>query len=274
MQIERRPAPALRPFVSSYVGYALDGFPAGVHLGTPSQALTAVVSFPDPLDLVGAPGCVSPDGRFPTVASGLTSRSVAIRHDGRQHGVQISLTPLGARALYGMPAAALVDTLVPWGDLLGGLGDELIDRLATASGGWADRFTQLDDVLLRCLERQAEGRHGVQQVRPEVKETWRRLVAAQGRLEVGTIATDVGWSRRHLSEQFRRELGLTPKLAARVLRFEHARQLAGEPGPPSWADISAVAGYADQAHLVRDWREFTGCSPTAWQRGEVLGTAT
>lgn len=149
--------------------------------------MTAVVSLSEVLDLAVVPGSLPHGGRFANVASGLTSRSVAIRHDGSQHGVQISLTPSGARAIYGVPAAALVDTLVP-----------------------------LDELL---------GRH---------------------------------------------ELGLTPKTVARILRFEHAHQLAVDDDPLSWAQISAVAGYADQAHLVRDWREFTGRSPTEWRRGEVL----
>jgi AraC-like DNA-binding protein len=60
------------------------------------------------------------------------------------------------------------------------------------------------------------------------------------------------------------------KTFARVLRFEHAHELAAAPDPLPWGDVAAVSGYADQAHLVRGWREFTGRSPTAWRRSEVL----
>jgi AraC-like DNA-binding protein len=270
VQLDVRPAPALRPYVSSYIGYHLRGFPAGLHLGTPTQAMTAVVSLSEPLDLAVVPGSLPQAGRFASVGSGLTSRSVAISHDGNQHGVQISLTPAGARAIYGMPAAALVDTLVPLDDLLGHVGAELVDRLA-GTASWDERFAALDQVFLRKLGRSDAGRHGPHQVRPEVAEAWRRMVAARGQVHVETIATDLAWSRRHLSRQFRHELGLTPKTMARILRFEHAHQLAVDHDPLPWAQISAVAGYADQAHLVRDWREFTGRSPTAWRRGEVLG---
>jgi AraC-like DNA-binding protein len=270
VQVEGRPAPALRPFVTAYVGYRLSGFPAGVHLGMPSQAMTAVISLSEALDLAAVPGSLPQDGRFATLAGGLTSRSVAIRHDGSQHGVQVSLTPFGARALYGMPAAALVDTLVPLDDLLGRLGAELVDRLRHAAS-WDARFAALDHVFLRALGRGASGRHEAGRARPEVAEAWRRLVATRGRAQVGAIASDLAWSRRHLSRQFRREVGLSPKAVARVLRFEHAHRLAARADPPSWARVSATAGYADQAHLVREWREFTGLSPTAWRRGEVLG---
>ena len=270
MQVEGRPAAPLRPYVTSYVGYRLSGFPAGLHLGTPSQALTAVVSLSEALDLAAVPGSLPQDGRFATVAGGLTSRSVAIRHDGSQHGVRASLTPFGARALYGMPAAALVDTLVPLDAVLGPLGAELVDRLRRAMG-WDERFAALDHVFLRALGRGAPRRHDPHRVRPEVAEAWRRLVATRGRAQVGAMAADLAWSRRHLSRQFRNEVGLTPKAMARVLRFEHAHRLVAGDDPPSWAQVSATAGYADQAHLVREWREFTGRSPTAWRRGEVLG---
>jgi transcriptional regulator GlxA family with amidase domain len=84
------------------------------------------------------------------------------------------------------------------------------------------------------------------------------------------VAHDVAWSRRHLARQFRHELGLTPKTMARIVRFDHAHRLAVGSDPLSWAQIAVLAGYADQAHLGREWREFTGRSPAQWRRGEVL----
>jgi len=267
-EIGARPAPALRRYVDSYVGFDLLGFPPGVHCGPPSRGLTAVISLSGPLEMATGVDDGSPVNRFGSVAGGLMSRAVAIHHHGRLHGVQVSLTPLGARAVYGMPAAALAHRLVPLDDLLGALGVELVDRLRTATT-WAARFTALDEALLRAVGRDGGGDR-VRHVRPEVAEAWRRLVAARGRVRVGAVAAELGWSRRHLTERFRDELGLSPKTFARVLRFEHAHGLATAPDPPPWADVATVSGYADQAHLVRDWSEFTGRSPTAWRRGEVL----
>ncbi|MFJ6615601.1 helix-turn-helix domain-containing protein [Streptomyces sp. NPDC091289] len=263
-----RPATALRRYVSSYVGFDLRGFPAGVHCGPPGRVLTAVISLSGPLDVAAGVDDGSPVNRYDGVAGGLMCRSVAIHHDGRQQGVQVSLTPLGARALYGMPAAALADRLVPLDELLGTLGVELVDRLRAATT-WAARFAALDALLLRALGRGADSDR-LPRVRPEVAEAWRRLVAARGRVRVGAVATELGWSRRYLTERFRGEVGLSPKTFARVLRFEHAHELATARAPLPWAEVATVSGYADQAHLVRDWSEFTGRSPTAWRRGEVL----
>ncbi|SOD67360.1 Helix-turn-helix domain-containing protein [Streptomyces zhaozhouensis] len=265
-RVAARPAPALRRYVGSYVGFDLRGFPAGVHCGPPGRVLTTVISLSDPLEMAAGVDDGSPVTRFGSVAGGLMSRSVAIHHDGSQQGVQVSLTPLGARAVYGVPAAALAHQLVPLDALLGALGVELVDRLRAAPT-WAARFAALDDALLRAVGRGADR---VPPVRPEVAETWRRLVAARGRARVGAVAAELGWSRRHLTARFHGEVGLSPKTFARVLRFEHAHELATARDPLPWAEVATVAGYADQAHLVRDWGELTGRSPTAWRRGEVL----
>lgn len=268
-RIDARPAPALRRYVGSYVGFDLRGFPAGVHCGPPGRVLTAVISLSGPLEVAAGVDDGSPVTRFGSVAGGLMCRSVAIHHDGRQQGVQVSLTPLGARAVYGMPASALAHQLIPLEELLGALAVELVDRLRAATT-WAARFAVLDELLLRAVGRAAGGGDRVPRAGPEVSEAWRRLVAARGRVQVGALAAELGWSRRYLTERFRGEVGLSPKTFARVLRFEHAHGLATAHAPLPWADVASVSGYADQAHLVRDWREFTGRSPTAWRRGEVL----
>ncbi|MGV9283990.1 helix-turn-helix domain-containing protein [Streptomyces sp. NPDC003730] len=266
--VSARPASVLREYVSSYVGFDLRRLPTGVHCGPPGRALTAVISLSDPLEVAAGVDDGSSVTPFDSVAGGLMCRSVAIHHDGRQHGVQLSLTPLGAWAVYGMPSAELAHRLVPLDELLGALAVELADRLRAATT-WAARFAALDELLLRAVGRGARDDH-VRRVRPEVAEAWRRLVAARGRVQVGAVAAELGWSRRYLTERFRGEVGLSPKTLARVLRFEHAHELAAVRDPLPWGEVATVSGYADQAHLVRDWREFTGRSPTAWRRGEVL----
>nr|WP_202511998.1 helix-turn-helix domain-containing protein [Streptomyces sp. SID3343] len=258
----------MRRYVDSYVGFDFRRFPTGVHCGPPSRMLTAVISLADPLQMAAGVDDGSPITRFDSVAGGLMCRSVAIHHDVRQQGVQVSLTPVGARAVYGLPAAVLAHRLVPLDELLGRLGVELVDRLRAATT-WAARFAVLDELLLRAVGRGVGGDR-LCRMRPEVAEAWRRLVAARGCVRVGAVAAELGWRRRHLTERFRGELGLSPKTFARVLRFEHAHELATARDPLPWAEVATVSGYADQAHLVRDWREFTSRSPTAWRRGELL----
>ncbi|ANZ39423.1 hypothetical protein BBK82_28620 [Lentzea guizhouensis] len=241
------PHPRLRPFVTRYSGYRMRTAP-GIHRGLPSRSLTLVVTLDGTVDL--------PEGRFATLCGGLHDEAVIITHDGFQHGVQCDLTPLGARALFGMPAGELAGVSVGL-DALDAPAGELRDRLRTATT-WLDRFAHLDRVLggmLRPVRQQVE-----------VAWAWHRLAEGVG---VRDIAAEVGWSRQHLSARFAAEYGLTPKLAARVMRFERANRMLRGQRRPTLTEVAAACGYTDQAHFNRDWRALCGATPTEWMAAEL-----
>ncbi len=87
---------------------------------------------------------------------------------------------------------------------------------------------------------------------PLVAHAWQHLAASHGRRSVESLAQDTGWSRQYMADRFRAELGITPKTAARIFRFEHACGLISNLRLPL-ADVAAACGYADQAHMTRDW---------------------
>jgi AraC-like DNA-binding protein len=260
-QVAGRPRPRLRPHVDGYVGYRLAGFEPGVHAGLPSRKLTFIVSFGAPVDIVAMPDPAQRPDRFWSLVGGLHTAPAMIRHDGNQHGVQLGITPLGARALFGMPPAELASSVITMDDVLGPLTTELVDRLAAATH-WYERFAVLDDVLERAIA-------PVRDPSPELTRAWDELARTGGTIDVESVARDVGWSRRHLSERFRVEFGHGPKAMARVMRFERARSKLVTPGV-TIARVAAECGYADQAHLAREWRELAGQSPTAWLANEHL----
>ena len=99
--------------------------------------------------------------------------------------------------------------------------------------------------------------------RAEVAAAWHRIADSNGGLPVSLIAEDVGWSRRYLGSQFRSEYGIGPKDAARIVRFDRAAATIPA-GRGSLAEIAVRCGYADQAHLNRDFRDFVGLSPSRW----------
>ncbi|MGY1718151.1 helix-turn-helix domain-containing protein [Blastococcus sp. SYSU DS0552] len=262
--VVHRPHPALRRYVAAALGYRHEGFPPGEHLGLPSPWLTVVLTLEDPLEMAAHPDPAQSPGRFDALVGGLHTRPARIVHPGRQAGIQLSLTPLGARALLGLPAGELASLDVPLTDLLGPAGTELVDGLRTAAG-WPARFAALDAALLRRL-RDVDG------VPAEVAEAWRLTTAAGGRLRVSQLAARVGWSTRHLEQRFRAETGLGPKEAARVVRFDRARRAlaarVATGGAPDLAALAAGTGFADQAHLTREWRAFAGLPPTRWLAAE------
>jgi AraC-like DNA-binding protein len=260
--VRARPHPALARYVEPYVGYRCSGFAPGTHAGLPSRSLTCIVTMDEPLDLAAQPDPRRPPVRLDAMVGGLHAAPATVRHDGRQFGIQLALTPLGARALLGVRAGELAGVVEPL-DVVLPRAAELVERVR-AGCSWRERFDVLDDVLRGAVRE----RHAA--LTAELDAAWSLLDRHHGSVAVDEVARCVGWSRRHLAERFGREFGLTPKTAGRVMRFERSRQLLSRPDPPPLAVVAAACGYADQSHMTRDWREFAGEPPGAWRDGEEL----
>ena len=261
--VQHQPAPALRPLVAWYSGYRQAGLPPGRHRGLPSPYLTLIITLDDPLVVAEHPDPRQPASQYGLLVGGLHTVPALITHDGRQSGIQLQVTPLGARALLGLPAGELAGLDLEADDVLGPFAAELRDRIREAST-WADRFAVLDDLLSRrAVQQESPGSPG-----PEVAYAWRSLLASRGAMPIADLSRETGWTARHLGARFRDEFGLTPKAAARVVRFDRARRLlqrrvtAGR--APALADLAATGGYYDQAHLAREFRELAGCAPSRW----------
>jgi AraC-like DNA-binding protein len=252
------PAPRLRGAIAHYAGYRLLGFAPGLHRGLPSRHLTFIVSIGDPIDVVVQPDPLQAPDSYRFVTGGFQTTNAVIAHCGNQEGVAIELTPIGCRALLGRPARDLWNVSIEAGDLIGGAGTELWERLQ-GSVGWRERFAICDEVLGRLVDAPP-----VRRDRPEVWRAWDLLDATDGTVTVNELAAEVGWSRRHLAKTFDAEFGFTPKVAARVMRFERANQLLRSATRPSIADVAAVCGYYDQSHLTRDFVDLAGTSPGDW----------
>jgi AraC-like DNA-binding protein len=258
-----RPAERLRPLVASYIGFDMAGWPPGRHRGLPSGSLSLVISLGAPLVVRDAGGA---DISAAATIGGLRSSPVDIIHDGTQRGVQLELTPRGARALLGLPAAALAQGVWPLDDVAGSpRARELIESLAAAPGP-AERVQVLDRVLARWA---VDDRCPADGCPAAVDATWRLLTGSAGSVSVTDIAGQVGLGRRQLSQIVRAELGLTPKTVARILRFSQAGRYLRSGRTTSLAETAAVCGYYDQAHLTNDWRRLSGCTPGEWIAEEL-----
>ncbi|SFA89263.1 AraC-type DNA-binding protein [Amycolatopsis marina] len=198
------------------------------------------------------------------LVGGMHVAPVLIAQDRSQTGLHLELNPFGIRALLGLPAAELSGRVVDLAEFGSRRLVSLPDRLA-ATGSWERRFAILDDVFLAHLAEVAPAAAPA----PEIGEAWRRLIVAGGGIRVGALAGEVGWSRRHLADRFGRELGLTPKQVARVLRFERAGALLRQHGPMDLAGVAVACGYYDQAHLSNEWQAMAGCSPGTWIAEEL-----
>jgi AraC-like DNA-binding protein len=149
----------------------------------------------------------------------------------------------------------LANQVVDLEALLGRAGAELTERLYEAPG-WGARFALLDAALTARMSEVAP-------LGPAVTHAWQRLTESAGAAPIGALAAEIGCSRRHLSATFSEHVGLPPKRLARVLRF--ARVAAGLQQRRPLAELAYACGYADQAHLNRDFRELAGVTPTAYE---------
>ena len=263
--LQRLPAPGLRPYVAAYSGWRQVGLAPAQHRGLPSPYLTFIVTFDEPLVVAAHPDPAQPASTHRTLLGGLHTRPALITHDGSQAGVQVSLHPLGARALLGLPAGELAEVDVEADQVLGPVARELHERVGEAVG-WPARFAAVDAVLLRRLDGRLDPRHVVA---PEVRQAWCTLVGSGGQVRADALAADTGWSGRHLAARFAVEVGLAPKAAARVARFDRARRrLQAHPGL-GLAELAVTCGYYDQAHLAREFRALAGCPPSAWLAEEL-----
>jgi AraC-like DNA-binding protein len=251
--VHRAPHISLAEQTVGYTGYAERSVLPLRRREVAQGSVVLIISFGEPID-VRLSSDLAPR-RFRSFVAGLHDGFVVTEHGGRQHGVEVELTPLGAYRLLGVPLSELANDVVEIDELGSRPLAILADRLASAPD-WTARFDLLDEEL---RHRAAEG----PEVDPAVVWAWRQLTESHGQVPVGVLADEIGWSRRHFVARFRHHVGLAPKPAARILRFQRAVQLLTVGDAANISAVAAACGYTDHSHLVRDFHDLAGCTPTA-----------
>ncbi|BCG87772.1 AraC family transcriptional regulator [Mesorhizobium sp. 113-3-9] len=249
----RLPDPVLDGIVSDICGYR-ETAPGHVrNVEYASLTVPLVISFAEPfaIGLGKAPG---DNDRFASFAAGLFAGPVMIESFGAACCVQVNFTPLGARRFFRLPMSELTDSMVVLDDVLGAEGMALREQLGNASD-WTARFDLAEAFVAARLANAVE-------TPLEIAWAYDRIITSDGRTRIASIAERLGWSRKHLAEKFMDATGIGPKTLSRIVRFNRALGLSREP-TADWADIAADCGYADQAHLVREFRVLAGETPTA-----------
>lgn len=186
----------------------------------------------------------------------MPTRALEFGYPLRTRSVGVHFKPWGLAPFLPMPAAELCDRPVTVEQVWGRPAiAELRDRLATADGPH-EMLTLLEEELMRRLWETAGP--GLVRQRSSV------IAATSGAVAIGDLSVAAGVSSTHLAQRFKELIGVTPKRLARTYRFAATVFAINPAGPIDWGDLAGGAGYFDQARLGREFRAFTGLTPTRY----------
>lgn len=192
---------------------------------------------------------------------GPMTRGWATSFDARVDAVGAYLRPGIGAGLVGVPSPLLAERIVALDDVWPKEGPLLREALESTTADDEGRFRLLEAALVRRLRVQAR------QVAVD-----HPVIALACASEVGAcpptvadLAHRAGLSRQQFARRFRGAFGLPPKVFLRLSRFRRLLQRTGSDARAAspWADTALALGYADQSHMIADFREFTGLTPAA-----------
>jgi AraC-like DNA-binding protein len=246
---------SLLPFVRRIEGYAeRTGAPfARIEHATPS--VVVIIELGPPIRVTEQQRRFS--GGF---VAGIGERSTLTAHDGFQTGIQVDLTPLGARRFLGRPLRDIAGQCVALAELLPAEHRRLSERLAEIPT-WDARFGLVENVL--CAQFQRAVPRGPLDV---VAWGCARIEGTRGLVPMKLLARELGYSPKHVVTLFDEHVGVTPKVLARIVRLDrlvrHLRLARDE----SWASLAPRFGFFDQPHLTREVKRMTGLTPATLRR--------
>jgi AraC-like DNA-binding protein len=249
----RPPDARLREHVVRLTGYSERLKPPVRYRELPPPFAVLIVNIGTPYRVFTQDDAVA-DEQPGSFAGGLTERPVVIESDGAARCVQIDLAPLSAARALGVPMRELTGRVVSLGDVVGADARRLEERLDEAPD-WPSRLSLVERFVLDRLG-------DSQPARPDVTYAWRRLAETGGTIRITDLARELRCSRKHLTTQFHEHVGLAPKAAARLLRFNRSAALLRR--GVGAAEVAFRCGYADQAHFSNEFREFSGSTPGAF----------
>ncbi|MEM7001996.1 MAG: AraC family transcriptional regulator [Pseudomonadota bacterium] len=169
----------------------------------------------------------------------------------------VQFKPYGAYMFLKQRLDELAERVVPGQEVLDGAAIELRDKLLAAESS-ADKFQVAESWLASRYDASCAPA-------PELLEFIDRL-QAEPVAKLNQLMGAYGGSQKHLIDQFKRYVGLTPKRYQRIVRFNELLATMQSEQQVNWSDVAHRCGYADQSHFIREFKKFSGFNPQAFIR--------
>jgi AraC-like DNA-binding protein len=230
----------------------------------PDGAMELIVNLGDPQKLCARKNLTKYTVFRHSWISGERISPVVIDEIGYVHLIGVRLRAGGAWPFLGIPLCEFTDQVVELETIFGREIADLRDQLSEAPDD-DSRFDLLESWLVH------RARTRTQPTR-SVSYALRLIHSGSDAVRIGKIADTIGISHKHLLREFDRCVGLTPKLFARLCAFQSEIRSAGQKAEVDWAGTAATCGYHDQAHLIHEFRAFSGLTPANYltKRGPFL----
>ncbi len=253
---EIKPSRGLTDYVESYWHIGLHGSPSDVspaNICIPKGTVELIVTLNN-----GKTEVLSDEGWTElenVIVVGIQSSAVTWRIYGGTQKFGIRLKPETFLLLFGLPVADLYQKYVGIESLVGNRLNWFINMLREAPDTQA-RIQMVESFLCKKL---AIGKAGESQLTRALRTIWKE----EGNISTASLSKSVYLGERQLQRLFKNTVGISPKLYSRIIRFRSAYEQAISGKSPGWTDVAYNSGYTDQAHFVKDFKTFTGHTPTA-----------
>ncbi|MEO1300184.1 MAG: helix-turn-helix domain-containing protein [Cyanobacteria bacterium J06636_16] len=264
-----QPDGALKGWVCSYIGYCENPGRPVSRLEVPKNRVILILGFGDRLSIRSVNARTSAD-QYAAFIADFGANPLITEYEGVQRCIEIELFPWAINTLFGCPPIELTKGCVHLEALWGAATSLLLERLSEMPT-WQSRFDLVNQILIAKIAASTST------VPPEIQWAWHQLENQGGCVPIRQLAQTIGWSDRYFAAGFREHVGITPKVAARRIRFNRAVQRLEADNSCSLSDLAASCGYSDQSHFAREFRLFAGCSAKVYQQAQfrdILGISS
>lgn len=246
---EKTPTPPLALYIESF--WRLEGAGKKEKI-FPDGRMEMVFNLSDPFRRYHTDG--STEIQPPALLVGQMRDHTVIEPTGRIHLFGIRFQPGGAFPFLQFALDGVTDKIQNLDAVWGRLAEELTARLAGA-GNFDSQVLDAERILMRRLHTDGDNKiaYAVQQI-----------ISSGGNLILDRLVSEISLSARQIERKFQERVGIGPKLLARLVRFQKVFRLLGPEPNPRWVEIALHCGYYDQAHFIRDFKEFTGEIPSSY----------